>query len=122
MSYIKNRGHMAYPGRRLILLFGGTGDRAVDAEKVVPTNVFKMNRALTPGFQGIPQFVHYFAGIGTRGDKISQVTARGFDQIVMEAFVNLGSNYMQGDTIYIIGFSRGAAAARDCALLCQDQA
>lgn len=103
---------MGYPGRRLLLFFDGTGNRAVDAEKVVPTNVFKLNRALTPGFQGVAQIVHCFAGVGTRGDKVSQVTAKGFDQIVMEAFINLGSNYMEGDTIYLIGFSRGAAAAR----------
>ena len=99
-------------GRRLLFFFDGTGDRAVDANRVVPTNVFKLNRALTTGFNGIPQVVHYFSGVGTRGDRVSQATAKGFDQIVMEAFINLGSNYMDGDTIYLIGFSRGAAAAR----------
>ena len=51
---------------------------------------------------------------------MSAATGRGFDQIVIEAFVNLASNFMEGDTIYLFGFSRGAAAARALAGMLSD--
>jgi uncharacterized protein (DUF2235 family) len=57
------------------------------------------------------QIVSYMPGVGTRGDIFSTVTARGMDEIVREAYVNLASNYLKGDQIYIFGYSRGGAAA-----------
>src|SRR3954447_1397794 len=36
----------------------------------------------------------------------------GIDELILEAYVNLVSNYEPGDKIYIFGFSRGAVAAR----------
>jgi uncharacterized protein (DUF2235 family) len=99
-------------GRRLMCFFDGTSNRAVGPKDVIPTNVYKLNQALTYGFSGVPQITFYFLGVGTRGDAISQATGNGFDQIITEAFINLASNYMDGDSIYLFGFSRGVAAAR----------
>ena len=99
-------------GRRLMCFFDGTGNRAVGPKDVRPTNVFRLNQSLTYGFSGTPQITFYFSGVGTRGDLISRATGRGFDEIITEAFINLASNYMDGDSIYLFGFSRGAAAAR----------
>jgi uncharacterized protein (DUF2235 family) len=103
---------MSGSGRRLLFLFDGTSNTAAGPKDVVPTNILRLNQALTYGFSGVPQIVFYFAGVGTRGDKLSAATGRGFDQIVIESFVNLASNFMAGDCIYLFGFSRGAAAAR----------
>ena len=36
----------------------------------------------------------------------------GFDQSILHAYINLVSNYIPGDKIYIFGFSRGAVTAR----------
>lgn len=107
-------------GRRLMCFFDGTSNRAVGALDVEPTNVFRLNQAFTYGFSGVPQITFYFSGVGTRGDTMSMATGKGFDQIVMEAFINLASNYMNGDSIYLFGFSRGAAAARAISGLISD--
>jgi uncharacterized protein (DUF2235 family) len=90
----------------------GTSNRVVDPEYVRPTNVFRLNRAFTFGFNGVPQIAFYFSGVGTRGDTLSAVTGSGFDQIIIDAFINLATNYLDGDQVYLFGFSRGAAAAR----------
>ena len=36
----------------------------------------------------------------------------GFDELILQAYINLVSNYVHGDKIYIFGFSRGAVIAR----------
>jgi len=99
-------------GRRLLFFFDGTSERAAGPVDVTLTNAFRLNQEITFGFNGTPQIAFYFAGVGTRGDGIAAATGRGFDQIVIESFINLSSNYMEGDHIYLFGFSRGAAAAR----------
>lgn len=99
-------------GRRFLLFFDGTSNSLGSPTDVHPTNIFRLIRAFTYGFNGVPQISFYFSGVGTRGDRISAATGRGFDEIVAEGYVNLASNYMDGDQIYIFGFSRGAAAAR----------
>lgn len=98
--------------RRLLFFFDGTSNSIGSPIAAHPTNVFRLIRAFTYGFDGVPQIAFYFSGVGTRGDRSSAVTGRGFDEIVAEGYVNLASNYMDGDTVYIFGFSRGAAAAR----------
>ncbi|UPK35145.1 DUF2235 domain-containing protein [Bradyrhizobium sp. 186] len=95
-----------------MFFFDGSSNQAAAAKDIIPTNVFRLNRAVTYGFSGVPQIAFYFAGVGTRRDYASAATGRGFDEIVIEAYVNLASNYMPGDQIYLFGFSRGAAAAR----------
>jgi uncharacterized protein (DUF2235 family) len=103
---------MVQAGRRLIFFFDGSSNRAAGSTDTIPTNVFRLNRAITCGRGDSPQINFYFAGVGTRRDSLSSITGRGFDEIVIEAYVNLASNYMPGDQIYLFGFSRGAAAAR----------
>src|SRR4051812_24313667 len=103
---------MLQSGRRLLFFFDGSNSRAVGPTETIPTNVFRLNRAITCGKGPIPQISFYFAGVGTRRDYWSAITGSGFDEIIIEAYVNLASNYMPGDQIYLFGFSRGAAAAR----------
>jgi uncharacterized protein (DUF2235 family) len=98
--------------RRLMFFFDGSSNKAAAPTDIIPTNVLRLNRAFTYGFGEVPQITFYFSGVGTRRDYSSAATGRGFDEIVIEAFVNLASNYMEGDQVYLFGFSRGAAAAR----------
>ena len=98
--------------RRLIFLIDGTSNRAISPENKTPSNLFRLNRAITYGFSGVPQVVFYFSGVATRSDPLSAITGRGFDDILMEAYANLSSNFWGDDAIYIFGFSRGAAIAR----------
>ena len=100
--------------------FDGSSNRAVGPNGVFPTNVYYLNQAFTNGDENSPQISFYFSGVGTRGDRISAATGRGFDEIVIEAYINLASNYVSGDQIYLFGFSRGAAAARMLSAMISD--
>src|SRR4051794_27643487 len=95
-----------------MFFFDGTSNSAARSTDLIQTNVFRLNQAFTYGFSGVPQITFYFSGVGARRDISSTATGRGFDEIIIEAFINLASNYMEGDSIYLFGFSRGAAAAR----------
>ncbi len=97
--------------RKLLFFFDGSSNYVAGPSRNDPTNVFYLNQAFTNG-KNHDQVSFYFSGVGTRGDRLSAVTGRGFDQIVTEAYTNLASNYVHGDQVYLFGFSRGAAAAR----------
>jgi uncharacterized protein (DUF2235 family) len=96
------------PPKRLLLFFDGTASSAAQGRWADATNVFRVCLALH--YEG-NQIVSYMPGVGTRGDWFSTITARGMDEIVREAYVNLASNCQRGDQIYIFGYSRGGATA-----------
>ena len=106
--------------RKLLFFFDGSSNRVTGPNGVIPTNVFHLNQAFSNGTKEHPQISFYFSGVGTHGDHISAATGRGFDEIVIEAYTNLASNYVPGDQIYLFGFSRGAAAARVLSALIAD--
>ena len=68
---------------------------------------------------GIPQVVHYQAGIGSSGGPLTRIvggaTGQGLQENVREAYSFLAINYREGDEIFLIGFSRGAWTARSVA-------
>ena len=96
------------PPKRIQLFFDGTANSAAYGRWSDVTNIFRMIRALH--YAG-NQIVFYMPGVGTRRDWMSTVTARGMDEIVREAYVNLAANYLAHDEVQIFGYSRGAAAA-----------
>lgn len=98
--------------RKLLFFFDGSSNTIVGPAPVVPTNIYYLNQAFTSGKSNSPQILFYFSGVGTHGDRLSAATGRGFDEIVINAYTNLASNYQKHDKIYLFGFSRGAAAAR----------
>ncbi len=98
-------------GRKLLFFFDGTSRATAGFVNDSPTNMYRLNQMFTNGKEG-EQVSFYYSGVGTRGDKLSKYTGKGFDQIVIEAYTNLASNYCPGDSIYLFGFSRGAVAAR----------
>lgn len=98
--------------RRWIVILDGSANRGAATKDIITSNAFRMIRPIEFVGDGIPQIVFYFSGVGTRGDGLSAVTGRGFDDIIIEAYVALSSNFQDGDSIYVFGFSRGAAAAR----------
>jgi hypothetical protein len=65
---------------------------------------------------GIPQVVHYQAGVGSIGGPLSRVfggaVGAGLKENVLEAYSYLAINYKAGDEIFLLGFSRGAYTAR----------
>ena len=81
-------------------------------------NVYHMNLSLDFKNKGDggSQFFIYFSGVGATSEKyfgtLGRLFGQGIDEIILQAYVNLVSNYEDGDNIYVFGFSRGAVAAR----------
>jgi uncharacterized protein (DUF2235 family) len=65
---------------------------------------------------GIAQVVYYQAGVGTGFGRINKffgdATGEGLKQNIREAYSFIAHNYLEGDEIYLFGFSRGAYTAR----------
>jgi uncharacterized protein (DUF2235 family) len=103
-------------GKHIILGIDGTWQAAF--RDPFQSNVHRMNISLnfeddTPDRK--PQIFIYSAGVGTANrssQTIAGATGEGMGAIILESYINLASNYVPGDRIYIFGFSRGAFAAR----------
>jgi uncharacterized protein (DUF2235 family) len=84
-----------------------------------PTNVVKMVRAIRPvDADGVAQMVYYHPGVGTGNivDRFMGGTMGiGLCANVQAAYDFLATNFLDGDRIYLFGFSRGAYTARSLA-------
>ena len=83
----------------------------------VPTNVTRISRAIKSiDRKGKQQIVYYQAGVGSNGNLIERIVGGalgvGLAPNIREAYSFLANNYMPGDEIFLIGFSRGAFTAR----------
>ncbi|KAF2469866.1 uncharacterized protein BDR25DRAFT_394200 [Lindgomyces ingoldianus] len=68
-----------------------------------PSNVTRIGRAILPEDRNHhPQIVYYQSGIGSGNTTIERLVAYSF----------LANNYTHGDSIFLLGFSRGAFTAR----------
>lgn len=80
------------------------------------SNVYRLNLALeSRDKKQNPQIFIYSSGVGCFSKAFRTwfgTVGDGVDELILEAYVNVVSNYEPGDKIYIFGFSRGAAAAR----------
>jgi hypothetical protein len=84
-----------------------------------PSNVTRISRVLCRTCaDGTPQVICYFPGVGT-GNKLDQFTGgafgMGLDRDIREVYNLICTNYVDGDEIILIGFSRGAFTARSVA-------
>ncbi len=100
--------------KRLIVCCDGTWN-SPDQHHV--TNVVRTARAVRPLDEaGIRQVVFYDWGIGSYHDKLSGgLLGAGIDRNIQDAYRFLAHNYVDGDQIYLFGFSRGAYTARSLA-------
>lgn len=108
--------------KRIVICCDGTWN---STEQKHPTNVLHMARAIAPqSADGTPQVVFYDSGVGTEAGYgilgrlqkiISGATGRGLDKNIEDAYRFLMLNYGEGDSVYLIGFSRGAYAVRSLA-------
>lgn len=88
----------------------------------VPSNVTRICRALRPvSDDRHSQIVYYQAGVGTEENWFDQIygggTGAGLSENIREAYAFLAANYLPGDEIFLIGFSRGAFTARSIAAM-----
>lgn len=105
--------------KRIVICCDGTwnspGDTA-DGEPV-KTNIQKLFEGVCNlDNDGVQQIKYYVEGVGTAGSKLRKIidgaTGYGLDQNIINAYSFLAWNYIQGDEIYLFGFSRGAYTAR----------
>jgi uncharacterized protein (DUF2235 family) len=81
------------------------------------TNVARLAWAIKPvNAKGVAQIVFYQSGVGTGGDQVSKIAAGalglGLSRNMRDAYAFICNNYMDGDEIFLFGFSRGAYTAR----------
>lgn len=121
--------------KRIVLCLDGTWNNPYqrkerdDGTKVLkPSNPLKMSRAVEswdPHAQ-VAQITYYHTGVGALGNypgisnkiigfvdsKMGGAFGAGFEANIEHAVTFLVDNYLEGDQVYIFGFSRGAAQAR----------
>jgi uncharacterized protein (DUF2235 family) len=104
--------------RNLVVCIDGTGNHPGDASDLGrdTTNVYRLSQMLVKDDE---QLVEYFQGVATTGwtliDRKGEYTGLGARSLREEAYGHLSTNYQAGDRVFIFGFSRGAAIARDLA-------
>ena len=107
--------------KRLIVTCDGTwldADNGIlNGKKQQPSNVSRIGWAIKDTSRdGIPQVVHYQAGVGTMGGVVSRffggALGLGLKSNIREAYNYIATNYREGDEIFLMGFSRGAFTAR----------
>jgi uncharacterized protein (DUF2235 family) len=103
---------------RLVLCFDGTWNKPDEeraSDEQVETNVRRFHEATLAEAPGdIRQIRWYSAGVGTRWDERLRGGAFGYgiDEIIRNGYEFLVTNHAEGDEIFVLGFSRGAYAAR----------
>ncbi|MFY9957806.1 DUF2235 domain-containing protein [Bradyrhizobium sp.] len=108
--------------KRIVILIDGTWN---EEGKGNDTNIAKLDpnykAAGAPliklsATDGIVQKAFYHPGVGNDPDLLKHLLGGaigiGLKQIVQDAYHTVATNYERGDEIYILGFSRGAYAAR----------
>jgi uncharacterized protein (DUF2235 family) len=108
--------------KHIICLIDGTWVTAFARDSLnAYSNIFKLNLLLkTKDKSGNPQIAFYMPGMGSRTSPLEKIVGgigRGLADLVEETYVDICSNYEDGDKIYLFGFSRGAVVARFVASL-----
>lgn len=108
--------------KRIVVLIDGTWNKEGTAGNTNVTMLDVAHRIAANAFikaeaaDGTVQRVHYHDGVGTEGDFFKKLLGGaiglGLKQIIKECYGFVVADYVVGDEIYIVGFSRGAYAAR----------
>jgi uncharacterized protein (DUF2235 family) len=118
MASISDPAHIESDlGRKLVVCCDGTWNEPYQVG--APTNVVKMIRAIRPiDDNGVAQLAYYHPGVGTANfiDRFMGGTlGLGLSNNVQSAYDFLATNFVDGDKIFLFGFSRGAFTARSLA-------
>ncbi|HIJ91282.1 MAG: DUF2235 domain-containing protein [Desulfobulbaceae bacterium] len=105
--------------KRLIVCCDGTWNNPDQEDNGIPapTNVFKIYNAIADRDSNqLEQLKYYHPGVGGEGGIVDSIiggaVGAGISRNICSAYHWLGSNYAEGDEIYLFGFSRGAFTAR----------
>ncbi|KAK0704006.1 hypothetical protein B0T26DRAFT_840152 [Lasiosphaeria miniovina] len=107
--------------KRIIVCCDGTWMDSLGKKSSLepPSNVTRISRVICRNCcDGTPQIINYFPGVGTAG-ALDQFTGgafgMGLDRDIREVYNFICTNYVEGDSIILVGFSRGAFTARSTA-------
>jgi uncharacterized protein (DUF2235 family) len=108
--------------KRIVILIDGTWNKEGITGNTNVAALDPGNRIVTHAFikttvaDGVAQHVHYYDGVGAEGDLFKKLLGGaiglGLKQIIRECYNFVVADYTAGDEVYLIGFSRGAYAAR----------
>jgi uncharacterized protein (DUF2235 family) len=108
--------------KRIVVLIDGTWNKEATTGNTNVATLDPGNRVVANVFvkpvaaNGIAQHVHYHDGVGSEGDFFKKVLGGaigvGLKGIIKDCYGFVVADYVPGDEIYLIGFSRGAYAAR----------
>ncbi|MCB1122288.1 MAG: DUF2235 domain-containing protein [Verrucomicrobiae bacterium] len=100
--------------RRLIICCDGSWRRLSSR---YPSNVIKLAQAVKRrDAKRVTQIVHYSEGVGAGNkSRIHGILGLGLDENIIDAYTFLSLNYVEGDEVFLFGFSRGAYTARSLA-------
>jgi uncharacterized protein (DUF2235 family) len=103
--------------KRICIFCDGTWNRADQETGSIPcpTNVVKLAYRTAKQDGNASQLIFYDQGVGT-GNMLDRISGgafgEGLEDNVLDAYRFLIANYLQGDELFIFGFSRGAFTAR----------
>ncbi|ORY69776.1 uncharacterized protein BCR38DRAFT_502653 [Pseudomassariella vexata] len=91
----------------------------------IPSNVTRISRSFARTCSdGTFQVIYYQSGVGSRTGTVDRLTGGAFgvgiSENIREAYSYVCANYVDGDDIILIGFSRGAFTARSVAGMIAD--
>jgi len=109
--------------KRLIICADGTWNfrdqQDEDTQLRHATNVTKLARAILPrDSRNIDQVVIYHDGVGTHDglDRlVGGATGEGLEANIRDLYRSIAYNYVEGDQLFLFGFSRGAFTVRTLA-------
>jgi len=113
------------PKKRIVLFSDGTGNSSARLQK---TNVWRLYQAIDLGNldnNGVLQIGYYDDGVGTSSIKpialVGGIFGYGLKRNIIQLYSYLCRNYVEGDEIYLFGFSRGAYTIRILAAMIANQ-
>ena len=117
----------ADPPSNVFKLFTHLAGRMVARTKVedITGQILEREKRLTDNQGHTLQIAKYINGVGNGNNKIQELIGGGFGaglvKRIVRGYTFISRNYQEGDSIYIIGFSRGAYTARALAGLITSQ-
>lgn len=104
--------------KRIVLCFDGTWnkpDENPDLDLREDTNVRRFFTSILPrGADGVDQLPWYDQGVGSHkfDELVGGAFGAGLELNIIQGYEFLAKNYVDGDEVYVLGFSRGAFTAR----------
>ncbi|KAK9465929.1 hypothetical protein V1512DRAFT_254144 [Lipomyces arxii] len=99
--------------KRIVLLCDGTWEDSIRQGYAIPSNISRLARAIKPiTDSGKYQMTFYHYGLGTTGNWLDKISGGAVIDQIADVYASLAYNYIEGDEIFLFGFSRGSYMVR----------